>query len=101
LALPPDYKPLGSPFIELQSVDSTNNYARQLIKSANEAGKTGKELHGTAIFTYEQPAGKGQRGKTWHSEKEANILISLIIDPRPLTLTNQFDLVCCIFSVDV
>ena len=82
-------KPLGFPFVELQSVDSTNNYARQQI----HAGLT---QHGTAYFTHEQLAGKGQRGRVWTAEKDANILISLVINPHPIRLTNQFQLNACI-----
>jgi len=48
--------PVGLPFIELQSVDSTNNYARAQIHA-------GLAQHGMTIFAHEQLAGKGQRGK--------------------------------------
>ena len=81
-------KPLGLPFIELQSVDSTNNYARQQIHA-------GLAQHGLAIFTHEQVAGKGQRGKVWATEKGTNIILSLVIKPQPLQLTQQFQLSAC------
>ena len=45
---------LGTPFIELQSVDSTNNYALAQIH-ANMAQP------GTCYFAHEQTSGKGQR----------------------------------------
>lgn len=77
--------PLGLPFIELQSVDSTNNYARQQIHA-------GLAQHGLAIFTHEQVAGKGQRGKVWLAEKGANIILSLVVNPHPLRLEQQFQL---------
>jgi BirA family transcriptional regulator, biotin operon repressor / biotin---[acetyl-CoA-carboxylase] ligase len=76
------------PFIELQSVDSTNNYARQQIH-------VGLAQHGMAIFAHEQTAGKGQRGKVWTSEKGANIALSIIINPQSLRLTQQFQLSAC------
>jgi BirA family transcriptional regulator, biotin operon repressor / biotin---[acetyl-CoA-carboxylase] ligase len=74
---------LGSPFIELQTVDSTNKYAMGLIHA-------GMAQHGTAIFTQKQTAGKGQRGKSWISEPGTNIALSVIIKPDPLKLHEQF-----------
>lgn len=47
---------------------------------------------GMAIFTHNQVAGKGQRGKTWASEKDVNIAISIILNPFPIKLANQFQL---------
>jgi len=74
---------LGSPFIELQTVDSTNKYAMGLIHA-------GMAQHGMAIFTQNQTAGKGQRGKNWISEPGSNIALSIIIKPDPLKLHEQF-----------
>ena len=85
---PPSPGSAGTPFIELQSVDSTNNYARSLIHE-------GLAQHGTAIFAYEQVAGKGQHGKVWISEKDANIILSMVLRPQPLLLTQQFMLSAC------
>ncbi len=86
---PSAIKPLGLPFIELQSVDSTNNYARQQIHA-------GLAQHGLAIFAHEQIAGKGQRGKVWTTEKGSNIILSLLVKPHPLQLTQQFQLSACV-----
>jgi len=80
---------IGLPFVELQSVDSTNNYARQLIHA-------GLAQNGMAIFTHEQIAGKGQRGKEWVSQKDVNIAISFIINPSPLQIAQQFQLSACV-----
>ena len=82
---PSTHNPLGLPFIELPFTDSTNNYARTLIKE-------GKGQHGIAIFTSDQQAGKGQRGKTWLAEKGKNLALSLIIKPDFLTISQQFQL---------
>lgn len=79
---------IGSPFVELQSVDSTNNYARELIHA-------GLAQNGMAVFTHEQVAGKGQRGKVWVSQKDVNIAISIIINPTPLQIVQQFQLSVC------
>lgn len=80
---------IGSPFVELQSVDSTNNYARNLIHE-------GLAQHGTAIFAHEQVAGKGQRGKIWTSDKGSNVILSLLVNPQSLTLSQQFQLSACV-----
>ncbi|MEO7983140.1 MAG: biotin--[acetyl-CoA-carboxylase] ligase [Bacteroidota bacterium] len=77
------------PFIELQSVDSTNNYARGQLHA-------GLAQPGMAIFAHEQIAGKGQRGKLWKTEKGANIILSLVVNPTPLLLTQQFQLSVCV-----
>lgn len=75
--------PLGIPFIELQSVDSTNNYALAQVHA-------GLAQHGQAIFAHEQVAGRGQRGRNWTSEKGSNIILSLVINPHPLLVSQQF-----------
>ena len=80
---PADTKSIGFPFVELQTVDSTNNYARQQIHA-------GLAQHGMTIFAHEQFSGKGQRGKVWYSEKDTNIILSIVIKPQPLLLTRQF-----------
>ena len=82
------YNSLGLPFIELLSVDSTNNYALTQL----HAGLT---QHGTAFFAHEQIAGKGQRGKIWTAPNGSSIIISIVINPQPLQLTQQFQLSAC------
>jgi BirA family biotin operon repressor/biotin-[acetyl-CoA-carboxylase] ligase len=78
-----------APFIELQTVDSTNNYALNQIHE-------GLTRHGTAYFAREQTAGKGQRGKAWLATKDSSLLLSIVINPKPLTLTQQFQLSACV-----
>ncbi len=56
----------------------------------------GLALAGTAIFAHGQSAGKGQHGKTWFSQSGDSLSLSLILDPRPLTFTQQFRLSACI-----
>lgn len=85
MQLPFAVNPKGSPFIELQSVDSSNKYAMELIHA-------GMAQHGMAVFAHEQTSGKGQRGKEWSSEKGANIALSIIINPFPILLPEQFKL---------
>jgi BirA family transcriptional regulator, biotin operon repressor / biotin---[acetyl-CoA-carboxylase] ligase len=80
---------IGTPFIELQSIDSTNNYALTQVHA-------GLAHHGAAFFAHEQVAGKGQRGRVWKAEKDSSIITSIVIDPHPLLLGNQFHLSACI-----
>jgi BirA family biotin operon repressor/biotin-[acetyl-CoA-carboxylase] ligase len=41
-------------------------------------------------LAHHQWAGKGQRDKTWISEPGQNLMMSLVIEPYPLNLTQQF-----------
>jgi len=89
LSQAPPTNTIGSPFIELQSVDSTNNYARQQIHA-------GLAQHGMVIFAHEQVAGKGQRGRVWVSGAGENIAMSILVNPAPLILSQQFQLSACV-----
>jgi BirA family biotin operon repressor/biotin-[acetyl-CoA-carboxylase] ligase len=80
---------IGKPFIELQSADSTNNYARRHLHE-------GLAEHGTVVFAREQLAGKGQRGKGWSTEKDANIILSIVVNAQPFLLSQQFEFSACI-----
>ena len=73
------------PFVVLQSVESTNNYAMAQVHA-------GLAKHGSAYFALEQTAGKGQRGKSWESTKGENIMLSMILEPRQVLLSEQFSL---------
>lgn len=84
----PHSRPFGSPFIELQSVDSTNNYALQQIHA-------GLAHHGAVFFAHEQVKGKGQRGKKWDAEKGTSLMLSAVIEATPLLLNEQFRLSAC------
>ena len=84
---PAHNNPLG-PLIELHSTDSTNNYA---LKQLHE----GMARHGNVYFAREQTAGKGQRGKTWSAAKDSSLLLSIVINPKPLTVSQQFWLSAC------
>jgi len=80
-----DLLSIGHSFIELASVDSTNNYA---MARAQE----GTASHGSMFFAHEQWAGKGQRGKTWTSTPGDNIILSTVLQPANLLITQQFAL---------
>ncbi len=56
----------------------------------------GEAQHGMSIFTQEQTAGKGQRGKNWLSQKGANMALSILLNPYPLRIQDQFKLSVCV-----
>ncbi len=69
--------------IELESVDSTNNYAMARIHE-------GMAYDGMAFITQNQWGGKGQRGKAWLSQPGQNLTMSIVLEPGRLILTQQF-----------
>ncbi len=81
--------PIGHPFIELQSVDSTNNYAMALASK-------GEARHGTLVFAHHQWAGKGQRGRTWTSAAGENIILSAVLEPVAFPPSAAFGLSACV-----
>jgi len=80
---------IGASFLELQSIESTNNYALQRIHA-------GLAYHGDCFFAHEQTRGKGQRGKDWKSEKSSNIILSIVLKPDFLNTYQQFHLSACL-----
>lgn len=61
-------------FSTLDTIDSTNNYAMGQVKQ-------GRAKDGSCWYTREQLLGRGQRGKTWKSEKDKDIAMSIAIKP--------------------
>lgn len=80
---------IGVPLIEIQSVDSTNNYAMDLIRK-------GLAQHGTSVFAHEQTHGKGQRGKKWLASAGENMILSVILNTTAFQMSQQFMLSMCI-----
>jgi BirA family transcriptional regulator, biotin operon repressor / biotin---[acetyl-CoA-carboxylase] ligase len=76
---------IGNPFIELNEIESTNNYAMQLVQQ-------GIATHGMAVFAHHQTAGKGQRSKQWFSAAGQNIVLSVILRTNNLAVSAQFGL---------
>lgn len=72
-------------WIELDTVDSTNNYAMALIHE-------GVAQHGTVVFAHHQSNGKGQRGKVWETIPGANLSFSVIVQPSFLLPSQGFQL---------
>ena len=73
---------IGHKIVYLDSVDSTNNYVANLVKSS-------KIDHGTAIMADVQTAGKGQRDAIWQAEVGENILLSVFLKPDKLSVSQQ------------
>ena len=69
--------------IQLQEVDSTNNYLRALQQKEEQE-------EGTVVAAYEQSAGRGQRGNTWEAEAGKNLTFSMIFHPQELIASDQF-----------
>ncbi len=80
---------IGNVFTELKSVDSTNNYAMAQVHA-------GKAFHGNVYFAHEQTAGKGQRGKKWIAAAGENLMMSIVLEPKKLSVNEQFALSVCI-----
>ena len=74
--------------IELDSIDSTNNYTLRMKESLSF-----KE--GLMVTASYQTGGNGQRGKSWESLKGDNLLISIVIEPN-ISIQNQFLLSKCV-----
>ena len=73
----------GKNTIFLTEVESTNNYANQLVLS--KAAE-----HGTVVLAQYQNKGKGQQGNSWESEPGKNLLASIILFPDFLSAAKQF-----------
>jgi BirA family biotin operon repressor/biotin-[acetyl-CoA-carboxylase] ligase len=74
---------IGQNLIQLDAVDSTNNYAKLLLSNAAPD-------EGTVIMANEQTAGRGQAGNTWYSQAGKNLTVSLILYPDFLDADKQF-----------
>lgn len=68
--------------ISLDVIDSTNNYAMQLINDD-------KAHHGLTVLADHQTHGKGQRGRVWQGGSGESLLMSVIIVPKH-SLLQQF-----------
>jgi len=74
---------LGHPLIQLESIDSTNLHATQLLRM-------GQVTEGTVILAGYQTHGRGQGKNQWVSEKGLNLLMSIILKPDFLPAMKQF-----------
>lgn len=80
-----NYKRLTPDFIRIESVDSTNNYAVNLLKES-------KPACGTVVLARQQTSGRGQRGSTWEVDPALNLTFSVIVYPEiPVAQVHQLN----------
>lgn len=73
----------GKLLLHLPSVDSTNNYAKELLAKSSP-------IDGTVILADEQYAGRGQAGNVWQSDANKNLTFSIVYRTDFLLATEQF-----------
>lgn len=73
----------GKFLLHLPSVDSTNNYAKELLAKSSP-------IDGTVILADEQFAGRGQSGTVWLADANKNLTFSIIYHTAFLQATEQF-----------
>ncbi len=71
--------------INLETTDSTNKFANMFVKKNKD-----KNICGTVVSTKYQNSGKGTGNNIWESEKDKNILASIIFCPHFLPPNQQF-----------
>lgn len=76
---------IGKVLHHFDRIDSTNDEAQRMISKGNV-------IEGTVISTDFQTGGKGQRGNTWESTENLNLLMSLVLRPSFLLVRDQFDI---------
>lgn len=64
---------IGRNCVYLETVDSTNTYAKRLAEEGAPAG--------TLVVAEEQTGGKGRRGRGWTASKKTNIMMTLLLRP--------------------
>ncbi|GHS86868.1 biotin--[acetyl-CoA-carboxylase] ligase [Bacteroidia bacterium] len=69
--------------IQLDTVDSTNTYAKQHILS-------GKAQHNDVIIAQTQTHGRGQNQNQWIAESGQNLTFSIVITPKNILPNQQF-----------
>ncbi|MDB4088037.1 biotin--[acetyl-CoA-carboxylase] ligase [Flavobacteriales bacterium] len=74
---------IGKKIIELESVDSTNNYLSKYINETNV-------LNGSVILAHNQTKGRGQRGNQWESEDGKNLTFSIYLKTNFISINNNF-----------
>lgn len=74
---------IGQSLLKLRTVDSTNKYAQELLK-------TSPVHEGTIVSSDVQTNGRGQRGNEWKSESYKNLTISIVLYPSFLSADEHF-----------
>ncbi|MEG1563457.1 MAG: biotin--[acetyl-CoA-carboxylase] ligase [Bacteroides sp.] len=79
----PAFDSFPVPLLALNETNSTNSYLREYCKCQPTAPFT-------TVLTSFQTAGRGQRGNTWESDAEKNLLFSFVLFPDFLEVRRQF-----------
>jgi BirA family biotin operon repressor/biotin-[acetyl-CoA-carboxylase] ligase len=86
---------IGRTLYHFYKVDSTNAFASRLL-AHNRRVPTG-----TTIVAETQTAGRGRLGRSWHSEPESGLYLSMVIRPRvPPSLAPLFTLATAVAMHD-
>ncbi|QSZ28117.1 biotin--[acetyl-CoA-carboxylase] ligase [Aceticella autotrophica] len=64
---------IGKNYIHLESISSTNDYAKEIASKAE---------NGTIVVSEEQTSGRGRLGRKWVSEKGQGLWMSIILKPE-------------------
>lgn len=89
------YKPvskttfIGKNIYYLTSCHSTNDIAAGKVRS-------GLDENGDVIITGQQTAGRGMHGNSWEGESGSNFMLSIILKPADLAVSEQFGLSQCV-----
>ncbi|MXV49825.1 biotin--[acetyl-CoA-carboxylase] ligase [Pedobacter sp. HMF7647] len=75
---------LGQNVVRLSKIDSTNSYLKEILSNSAPVPE------GTVIMADEQFAGRGQSTNSWYSEPGKNLTVSLLLNPRFLSVGQQF-----------
>ncbi len=68
-------KTLGRTLYHFYSVDSTNAFALRLLAHGRNVPD------GTVVLAESQTAGRGRLGRSWHSELESGLYLSMVLKP--------------------
>ncbi len=71
--------------LKLHTTTSTNTYLKEWIR-------TNTPDNYTIVLTDEQTQGRGQRGNSWHSERDKNLIFSIFIKINQFRIDRQFEL---------
>lgn len=65
-------------------------YAFDEVTSTNDLATEGDYRHGDVVWALSQSAGRGQRGHNWSSRPGENLTMSLIWEPKGVSVKEQF-----------
>ena len=70
---------------KLNAISSTNDYLKSLVTETTVDNYT-------VVSTDYQTSGKGQMQNKWHSKRDKNLLVSVLVRVEKLKITNQYHL---------